>query len=394
MRKRSRKNEANEAGKARRREFSQRVQALRKSLGFSQNKLAESLGANRTQIAEWEKGTEKPSSAMLQRMAARAPDLEAKLWFWDNSIEDFAQLKRDLEVDRTLHLARISIPSSPGLVDTGRVKAVPVLRDFQLGESDAIREGRQALYELRLSADCVANARDPIGVVVQQELNLLGRAALPYPLAAGDLLILDRAQAEPPDFIGRRDGRRQMLGLLVPRLPRTLGAPLTGPEIEERMKRTPVYDPRETEEIERSERAHAERHGELPLYEERLAAQRNAEELLWKRIEAPLERPAMLFGFLSEQRASPDLEEELRKDNCWRLIFTAGAYIPDLFRGDPGPGSPVRIPLTDWLEGGQLSRYAPSRPFLNNASIFGAVIGWMGSFSALPPPLKSSPEGK
>lgn len=326
-------------------DIAKRVKSLRESLEFSQLEFAKNLAVSRTQIVAWEKGIkERPSFEKLLELAKWAKSKEDKIWFLR---------KAGVDLDEIKALFRNELKSISDLnpLETKSVLALPVISGLQLDERGNLEARRSDRSELHISAKCVEHVGSTVGIVVQPETRLLG--LLHFPLNVGDLAIVDRTQVYPADFIDPPPGSRRLAAVALPRVPEYLSK--AGPISESWPRRRDI--------------PHLDH--ELVLREEEIERQmdpvgfenqRIADEERWAVIQAAMEQPIVLFGWLSEQRAGGDVEELSGLKDQWRLFFDVG----------PSGG----IALTDWMKD-QLPRDIGTAPMLHDARIFGAVVGWI-----------------
>jgi transcriptional regulator with XRE-family HTH domain len=307
------------------------IKQLRESISgtgnspISQAGFAKILNANRIQVVRWEKGTELPSKAMLQKMATKAKTREERMAFWREAIPEaeFLELKA---------LLREEITSRVKAFPEAAVTAIPVFNREQARAAKRSFTSDLAAGHLHISAECFGAAGAPVGLIVQKGL----RSPLdkfPPPIAANDLVIVDRVLIDPAEILKKK----ATIALWLPRTPEVIG---TEDEIRQILREEPS------------------------AYEY-------------------VDEPAIIFGSLEEQRAGSSAREiyiappgESPADaNLWRLIFKSATGLI--------------MPLTRWVIG---RRPVDLRePFLNGCFIAGAVIGWMSESRLIKAPPDREP---
>lgn len=328
-------------------ELSKRIKELRESLGWSQGELAAKLTVSRTQVVAWENNRESPSIEKLQEMAAiDAAPLLIRLWFWRQAIPELEKLKAAIREDVLLRTSRASGED---------IVVLDVFKSF-LNKDGAVLPVQFDGKTFELPAKALAHPESTACVVVSPSAHFTG--PLPAPLGTSDLVIVDRSEIVPREFLQRQEEQKQrMAAILFPSLPEELELNFSPSERKRLVSaRANVDTMRRQIEIKAKASPEMGRADEV------------SGEQLWQAIRANMRRPTVLYGWLEKQHASERAQHAVFEDQDprWRLFF----YLDS--RRTKG------IALTGWIKD-EDDISTGGGPLLHNAEIFGAVIGWLSN---------------
>lgn len=310
-------------------EIARRMRGLRTGLGLIQGEFAKRIGVSKSQVFAWESGTKGcPSAAKLLEIAKLAIRMEDRHWFIQKAGVDLDALKADFREEASMRIRSIE----PNLV-----AKIPVVNAFQLDPDGVISPRMIDLEEFHVSSQFVGHPGSTVGVFLYPEL-AARCSSLPYPAGEGGLLIVDRTQVRLSDFL-------ESSGASPPRL-----AAVLLPDLPDRVEAGRESTRRETAELDKL------------LFDA-------VEE--WADHDGSVEAgcadggycaPVILFGTLVEQFAGANVSEIAPSKGLSRIFLSTG----------PAEG----LALTDWQEAAG-PRTGDVQPFLNGASIYGAVVGWL-----------------
>ncbi len=332
-------------------ELGERILALRKDLGCSQREFAEKVkaatGAERTlghtQISEWERGTDAPSTEKLIALATLARAAEERAWFWAT-----AGITEEMVRDTFAEMAANRISSAT----SGAMVSVPLSKSPSCDPEGKLSfDAKRALL---LGAEQFGSAPFVHGFEVQ--------VPLPGVLGIGDIALVDRSPIDPSGLLD------SMVAVFFERRHEYESNGLTPAEIS-RIRRRNAVTPNELKREREQLRVFGLEAGARSEAELRSAHERALEKL-----KEFMAEPEIIFGWLRLVPIGGVWRSPFEKLQSWVILDSS-----------PTPEGSLRfIPLTDLLTGQHPLEPRIAEHIKRPIHILGPVVGHFKQSSRLP----------
>lgn len=320
-------------------ELARRIKELRGT--SSQRSFADEMLVTQSQVAEWEKGSEVPSTEKLIAMGNIAKKRTDRMFFWRRAGFRESRLKEELGSDNCLSLA---VPSAESSLIAPLAKRV-----FLGGAGELQIESEETLA---LPSILFTDSATVFSMKVPD------RCGFPQSYPAGDYVAIEQASA------GQEDLENSIVAIYFERTPEGYELSRDNFDFFQRMRAAKTLSEEDGRRLAEGVRLTRQADPAAAIESDRLNEESAA------RIEREMRDPVVLFGRLRQETAGG--ESELKRvpweKRLTRVVLELTAGTASQY-GD-------RIALSNWEEGVNPIKPMVVKRVRRPAHVIGQVVGW------------------